>query len=350
MSSWLGTGVNKSLTDVGSVEIPIGTRKSLSVNVTGTWVGTLVVEVSPNGGADAQVVSGGTWVGVRFFDPNALTFVSSITANGTYVIPDIGGMTHARVRCSAFTSGTIVIEEHAVETPSQIHTVTVTGTAATDLGKATDSPYASGETGVLAEAVRKDTPGALSGSADGSHTALQTNSAGELRTEKWALEVDTDALIAYEDGLVLRPTITTTDTAYSAGDVIGGIIALAAPLASGSPVSLRSIVLKDDKNAKPDLQILFFRSSPAGTYTDNAAVAPSTADMGALVGIQVVAAADWVTIQGAAKAVVQYQIDEGPVLGPATTNLYMVIVAVSAPDYAANSTDLTAELGFARMS
>lgn len=151
------------------------------------------------------------------------------------------------------------------------------------------------------------------------------------------------------DDVVLRPTITTTNAAYSAGDVIGGIITLTlSPSSSIPPVKLRSIVLKDDANQKPALQLLFFRSSPVGTYTDNGVVAPSTADLGNLVYVHIVGSADWVSIQGVAKAVASYELDDGPLLQPATTALFMVIVATGTPDYTASSTDLTAELGFER--
>ena len=92
----------------------------------------------------------------------------------------------------------------------------------------------------------------------------------------YGLNITDDALVDYEDAIIVRPTITTTAVAYTAGDVVGGILTLTSAVAAAAPVELRSLVLKDDLNQKPALQILFFRSSPAGTYTDNAAVVVST--------------------------------------------------------------------------
>lgn len=307
-----------------------------------TWVGTIVAEVSHDSDA-------GTWVAVRFFNPNTRAYSASVTAPGLWTIPLFGGATRARARCSAYTAGSMVVEGHAVDTSAGVVLAElVSGTSAGDLGKAEDSVHASSDTGVMMLGVRKDTATALA--ADGDYIPLIVAADGALHVKQAALDYTVDDSVAYDDGLVLRPTITTSSTAYTAGDNIGGIITLAAPLASGLPVALRSIVLKDDKNQKPALQLLFFRTSPDGTYTDNAAVVVSTADMGALVHIQSVAAADWVTIQGITKAAVSYTLNDGPVLGPGTTSIFMVIVTVGTPTYAVNSTDLTAELGFKRMS
>lgn len=117
MGTWEGNYVKNTLVAAATqVEIDVSRRQGLGINVTGTWVGTLVVEVSPDGGER----EGNTWIAVRFYDPVLRTFAASITANGTYLIPEIAGMTHARVRCSAYTSGSIIIEEHATDTSPQV--------------------------------------------------------------------------------------------------------------------------------------------------------------------------------------------------------------------------------------
>lgn len=146
----------------------------------------------------------------------------------------------------------------------------------------------------------------------------------------------------YPSGRTWRAPITTTDPAYAAGDCIGGIQSIGMAAGSAGQLILRALTLKDDKNQKPELQFLFFGSNPTGTYTNNAPVVVSTADMGKLVGSLSVTTADWRTIQGTTKAVAQVPLpNHGIVCAPEDITLYMVIVAVSAPDYGANSTDLT---------
>jgi hypothetical protein len=74
---------------------------TLAFQLTGTWVGTVLVEGSVDGGT--------TWVAVVGFQNfNTGALVASVTANGIY-IADIAGLQQARVRCSAFTSGTITV-------------------------------------------------------------------------------------------------------------------------------------------------------------------------------------------------------------------------------------------------
>lgn len=62
----------------------------------------------------------------------------------------------------------------------------VPGTSATHLGKAEDAVAGSGDTGVMALAVRKDTPGA--DSADGDYAALHTDGQGRLQVSGTQIE------------------------------------------------------------------------------------------------------------------------------------------------------------------
>lgn len=68
----------------------------------------------------------------------------------------------------------------------------VPGTGATNLGKAEDAAHASGDTGVMVLAVRRDTPTASSGTT-GDYEPLQTNSVGALRTASVDLGTTTDS-------------------------------------------------------------------------------------------------------------------------------------------------------------
>lgn len=70
------------------------------VVIAGTFVGTLVIETSYNGGV--------TWNGTIMVPVGETTPVTSITTPGT-IIADIEGATNARVRCTAYTSGTAMV-------------------------------------------------------------------------------------------------------------------------------------------------------------------------------------------------------------------------------------------------
>jgi hypothetical protein len=70
------------------------------VSITGTWTATVQFEASSDGGDN--------WVAINSTPPNSTTAVTSATANGTWQA-NVAGFTNIRVRCSAFTSGTIVV-------------------------------------------------------------------------------------------------------------------------------------------------------------------------------------------------------------------------------------------------
>ena len=72
---------------------------STSVQITGTWVGTVQFE---------GTVDGSNWFGVNAVPIPSGAFAASATANGQWQI-DTGGLSGVRVRCSAYTSGTIVV-------------------------------------------------------------------------------------------------------------------------------------------------------------------------------------------------------------------------------------------------
>jgi len=81
----------------------------------------------------------------------------------------------------------------------------VPGTAATNLGKAEDAVHGSGDTGVMALAVRNDDVAAL-GAADGDYAPLQVNAAGSLYTKDETGEAG--SILVTGTG-----TVTTTVTA-----------------------------------------------------------------------------------------------------------------------------------------
>jgi len=93
---------------------------------------------------------------------------------------------------AALPAGTNAIGKLAANSGVDIGDTDVTsiipGVGATNLGKAEDAVHSSGDTGVMALAVRSDASGALA--ADGDYTSLQTNDTGSLKVHEEPSKVD----------------------------------------------------------------------------------------------------------------------------------------------------------------
>jgi hypothetical protein len=83
----------------GAATVTLAGQASAGVVLTGTWTATLTPELSFDGGA--------TWVATSFYQPNLGQIIPTTASNGSYTILCSGGASRARVRASAFTSGTI---------------------------------------------------------------------------------------------------------------------------------------------------------------------------------------------------------------------------------------------------
>jgi len=85
------------------VSLSIGDYKSAVLQVTGFGTGTIIPEVSYDGGA--------TWYTTSVVDPDTTSSIEAITAaagDNVYNFDNIGGATHVGARCSAFTSGPLI--------------------------------------------------------------------------------------------------------------------------------------------------------------------------------------------------------------------------------------------------
>lgn len=166
----------------------------------------------------------------------------------------------------------------------------------------------------------------------------------------YGLNITDDILRALAPGVVIRPTITISATPdYSIGDVVGGIITLSGVMeASGRQAELQTVVLKENGGQSPALSLIFFRATPAaGTYTDNAQLIWGAGDAGNIVGVVRVLVTDWL-IPGASTNKAMVDLSRlGKLMGSATSDLYLLIIADSAYNAAA-TTDLTAEFAFER--
>ncbi len=110
--------------------------------------------------------------------------------------------------------------------------VNLGGTGAADLGKAEDAVHASGDTGVMALAVRKDTAAATAG-ADGDYMPLTADSSGRLHVNigaALAAARSTDSVAAAHsvDALMQNLTVRTPQFAAISASTVGNNTIVAA--------------------------------------------------------------------------------------------------------------------------
>jgi hypothetical protein len=159
----------------GAAQVALSGQSGAGVTLSGTWTATLTPEISFDGGT--------TWAATFFRIPNTAQYVATVSANGPYAIVCVAGASHARVRASLFTSGTITVVVRAGQTRNV--TDLFTGPA----GSATPpvSAQVGGSDGANLRALSTDTSGRLiiAGSSGSNITAAATTTvkgtAGILR-------------------------------------------------------------------------------------------------------------------------------------------------------------------------
>jgi len=291
-----------------------------------------------------------------------------------------------RANTAAATSGTDGDYQPLItDTNGRLHVIDVTGAT---IQLAEDAAHSSGDKGVMALAVRRDTAAVGSGT-DGDYSTLNVDSSGKLyvvdsdaatiagaikaedaahssgdsgavilakRTDAPAVSSGTDGdystvnvdatgklWVATPTAVVsVTPTISASPD-YSAGDAIGGKQTLtAAVLVSGGVCVLDSLIVVDKANQSPQFDVLIFDADPsASTITDNSAFVFST-DISKLIARIPVVTADWQSIDSTALA---SKGNLGITLqASGSTSLFAAIVARGA--YNANSTgDLILKYG-----
>ncbi len=199
-------------------------------------------------------ISAGTTAGVVTFFANAHTLPTS-------------GVTVAALPTGSNTIGAI----------SSIGTSVTPGTAAANLGKAEDAAHASGDTGVMTLAVRRDTP-VHGTSTDGDYATINVGASGE----QWVGIVGHNSTAEIT---VASTGLTTATTAYVAGDVLGAEMSFTnAVRTSGGRAAIEGAVLVDKAAVIGAVDLFLFRaaSTPAA---DNAANSWADADMLNCVGV-----------------------------------------------------------------
>lgn len=158
-----------------TVQIALSGFRGVGVTITGTWSGTLVAELSMDGGS--------SWIAAQFYEPVTKAFSSSTTANITSSIVVTGGASHIRIRSSSWTSGTATIALRSTEASTPI----VDGSLNTQPISAASLPLPSGAStsanqtnGTQQSNVTKAIPTALTtlqnaATANGNGTALDVS-------------------------------------------------------------------------------------------------------------------------------------------------------------------------------
>lgn len=144
----------------------------------------------------------------------------------------------------------------------------------------------------------------------------------------------------YNQNVIYTVTPTITAGAYTGGDVIGGLIEIEIKGAGGGG-TLRRLVIADDADQKAAMTVYLFTAEPSA-IADNAAFAPTIADLQKLVGVVPVAAGDYTTINSNAYGIVD---DLGIDFFVTGGTLYAYAVLTSNTTYAA-ATDLTFRFGY----
>ena len=150
---------------------------------------------------------------------------------------------------------------------------------------------------------------------------------------------------------LIAPTVTvSTSPAYTAGDVVGGALAITSAATrvssnKGGTAVLLSLSVIETGTQKPALDILLFSALPTGTYTDNVAPTISTADIANCMGKVSVLAADYNTVGTLSIATLAVGVVIAVGTAVASTTIYAVPVTSGTPTFSA-TTSLQIKFGF----
>lgn len=164
-----------ALNDAFGDTLNIDAFQSVSVQVSGTFVGSVAFEVSNDGV---------TWHG-KVFVSNAGAAAAAATGAGIWS-GDLGAR-YFRTRMSAYTSGTATVSYYlspesqsygSANTTATVNALTP-GTGAAQLGKAEDTAHASGDVGVLMLGVRQPTAPVIPTSAANDNSYILLDQEGK---------------------------------------------------------------------------------------------------------------------------------------------------------------------------
>jgi hypothetical protein len=201
----------------------------------------------------------------------------------------------------------------------------------TGIGHAEDAAHSSGDGGIMSLSVRKDSAAVLAGT-DGDYAPQIVDAQGR----QWVRPAPVQVRIS------VTPTISTS--AYTSGDVVGGLMtfANAARISGGSGIVQSILVLDKTQAQRAAMDLLFFDRSVT-VASDNAAVAMSDADMAYCLGIVPIGPYN-TAFPGTPLNSISTLTNIGLPFVLNGTDLYVVAVVRAAPTYVATS-DLVFILG-----
>lgn len=312
-------------------------------SVTGT--GTIVVSI--------RATDGTGFVGLETPIPAGTNIIGALSANQSVNVAQINGVAATmgngvagtgvqRVTLASDSTGVLagVTTVATVTNVATIGTSITPGTGAANLGKAEDAVAASGDTGVMALAVRTDTP-ATTANASGDYHPLEVDANGALWTHpiqsSFRIEVDSAGL-------------TTATTAYTSGDHAGTVntFANAARVTGwGGIITGAALVDKSLKVSTIAVELWLFQSQPASPGADNAALTFADTDMSNFVGIITFDSGSW---KATALNAVNHQANLSMGYTCAATSLfgYYVVRGVPSGSWFSAVTDLRVSLQMLR--
>jgi hypothetical protein len=218
-----------------TVELNAAGLGTVGLGISGTWVGTIVAEVT---------VGDSVWDTMPLIDQFTGAATASTTGNGNWVL-GVGGALTLRIRASAWTSGTATVFLEGSSVGSGV---------------------------MLTRSI--PTGGNLIGSVLG---AAGENHIGQVGGE----------------GTTISLTPTVTAGAYTANDAVGGLLTFAnAARVSGGGGLIKNVIILDDAGQDAALELWLFNATFTA-MSDNAAWAPSQADLRKLVAIVSTADGAW---------------------------------------------------------
>ena len=130
----------------------------------------------------------------------------------------------------------------------------------------------------------------------------------------------------------ITKALTISTSAYTAGDVVGGLLTFDV---SGAPEGslITRALLVDDDNEKAELTLYLFNASPTA-IDDAAPFAPVVADLKKLITKVTFAVADYVTVNSNAYALKE---DLNDMIPANTGSIYGYLVCTATPTYTATS-------------
>lgn len=273
-----GTSVITGTPTAGSFQTwAINGQSSVGVLVSNVWTGTQEFNISYDNGT--------TYFPMSMRVRGSSYTQSQITANGNFS-GDVSGATHFRVRAAAAMTGTATIKPTFAATAGPIQIVNPlrlfdnSSGAQASIKPASTAPLTTDTALVVGSA---QLPSAVGQAAMAASFAV-------------AIASDQSTILVGGNAAVITQAPAVTVAAYTAGNVIGGLLtfASAARIAAGSGLVQSAVV--DAKIAlSGQYDLILFDSNPTGsTITDKTALAVVAADFDKIIGVAHIA--DWTSL------------------------------------------------------